>query len=353
MRLHEPSWWYDRTPSWHARILKPLSIAYAAISARRLNSKATYRSVLPVICIGNLTVGGTGKTPLSITIAEMIRELGRYPVFLTRGYGGRLSGPLALDAFSHTANDIGDEPLLLARTAQTIIARDRVAGAKFIENSCPSDSVIIMDDGLQNPALAKDVSLAVVDSRRLFGNALCLPSGPLRAPLASQFGRVTAAVLNSSGETTDTANAAATLAGVFDGPILRCKVTPQPAPKWLAGARVFAFTGIANPTRFFDLVAKLGAEIVDRRMFPDHHNFTASDAQSLLSEAQRTGARLVTTEKDYVRLHGLEGLHAELRERTLAVAISMAIAAQDRARLHNMLAEALAAKKPPNGHPAD
>lgn len=340
MPLEEPKWWYGQASGWQSLLLSPLALVYGALSGARMNRAPRYRARLPVICIGNFTAGGTGKTPLALAVARIVRNAGLAPVFLTRGYGGREPGPLLLDAHSHTAADVSDEPLLLAREAPTVVARDRVAGARMIEQQFPANTVIIMDDGLQNPSLAKDFSIAIVDARRRLGNGRCLPAGPLRAPLAKQAPHVDA-VLISGAESADRSELEGTLARAgFKGPVLNGRVAPAGEFLWLSGASVLAYAGIANPNRFFSLLQTLGGQISGQRVFPDHHHFSDAEAAALLAEAENAGARLVTTEKDFVRLQGTSGPRALLRERSLTVPITMTLDHDGEALIGNVLRKA-------------
>jgi tetraacyldisaccharide 4'-kinase len=292
-----------------------------------------YRARLPVICVGNLTAGGTGKTPLSLAIAESLLVAGEHPVFLTRGYRGRLAGPLWVDRKAHTARDVGDEPLLLARSAPAVVARDRKAGAALIERSGQPASVIIMDDGLQNPALAKDLSIAVVDGARGVGNGEVIPAGPLRAPLELQLSRVDCIVVNGGEE----GPFGARLRREFPGPVLSAAIAPADGSEWLTGARVVAYAGIGNPGRFFATLEALGAEVVARVPFPDHHTFGGQNAARLLALARERSAELVTTEKDLVRLHGAQGRLAELRLHSRALGIRIDLTEGDQVRLMSLI----------------
>ena len=196
MPLEEPSWWYDASEDdLRVRALRPISGLFGWAAQRRLLNAKPYQSRLPVICVGNFTAGGTGKTPLSLMIATLLKERGAKPAFLTRGYSGRKTGPVWVNPSADLASDVGDEPLLLAACAPTMVARDRAKGAQEIEAS-PMASHIIMDDGLQNPSLAKALSIAVVDAVRGLGNGEVIPAGPLRAPIDFQFGLVDAVVVN-------------------------------------------------------------------------------------------------------------------------------------------------------------
>lgn len=348
MRLDEPSWWYAPPGDPRARLLAPLAALYAWASERRIHRTKSYRSRLPVICIGNFTAGGTGKTPLAIAIARQLADAGERPVFLTRGFKGRHRGPRWVDAATDTAAEVGDEPLLLARIAPVMIARDRRAGAIAIERGDRPASVIVMDDGLQNPALVKDLAIAVVDGRRGIGNGAVIPAGPLRAPLAFQLTLADAIVVNQPPATTggsDSAPAASAVADElrrrFAGPLLAARPAPQGDLAWLSGATVVAYAGIANPDRFFRLLQTLGATIAARHVFPDHHAFTEADARRLLAEASRHQARLVTTEKDLVRLAGLGGARAQVRNASAALAIALVFGEDDAARLADLLVRAI------------
>lgn len=343
MPIEEPYWWYGPRWSWQSALLAPAAFIYGRISRRRVEQPPAYRSKFPVLCVGNFTAGGTGKTPLSIALADMVRELGREPVFLTRGYGGSAHGPLIVDVHTSTAAETGDEPLLLARAAPTVVARDRVAGVQIIEKKFSAGTVVIMDDGLQNPALAKSFTIAVVDVARRFGNRHCLPAGPLRAPLDAQLPRADAVVINGDADAITETKALRDVTGFFGGLILRARVAPAGDLKWLNGARVLAYAGIANPRRFFQLLEAQGAQLTARRTFPDHHSFSDAEASELLKEAETLGARLVTTEKDFVRLHGTTGPRGALRDMSLTLPVTATFPAKDQTALIQRLTSILQA----------
>lgn len=324
----EPGWWYGAPADLRARLLGPLATIYGAISVRHIG-KHGYRSSLPVICVGNFTAGGTGKTPLSIEIARRLAGQGASPIFLTRGYGGRESGPHWVSATVDDARRVGDEPLLLAREAPTLVSRDRARGARSIEASGIDASVIVMDDGMQNPSLEKDLRLAVVDGGRGLGNGLVIPAGPLRAPLAYQLERTDAIVVNEPAHLGQMAGdgIASWLRRRFEGPVMRVRVVPAGDTGWLMGLRVVAFAGIGVPARFFDLVRSLGGEVVAERPLRDHHFPSEQEARTLIALARQTGAELVTTEKDRARLAvagnsstALADLHRSAR--TLGIGLS-------------------------------
>ncbi|MGL4396347.1 MAG: tetraacyldisaccharide 4'-kinase [Hyphomicrobium sp.] len=351
MPLDEPGWWYGnddaQTSRWPARLLAPVGWIYGAIAEQRYRRTTPYRSRLPVICIGNFTAGGTGKTPLSLIIGDLLQAQGRMPVFLSRGYGGHTRGPVVVDRASHSADDVGDEPLLLAAHHATVVSRNRADGARFIEAQFGSNTVIVMDDGLQNSALAKSLSIAVVDAVRGVGNGRCIPAGPLRAPLAAQMPRVDILAVSHAAPSTHVARTATAVPRGLDGagPLpsrIDVRVVPKADSGWLRGARVVAFAGIANPDRFFALLEQQGATLAARHVFADHHAFDDADAARLLDDAARLDATLVTTEKDRVRLAHAEGAGGTLRDAVKTVAITLALSDRDQQWLFAQIADALA-----------
>jgi len=322
--MREPAFWW-RTPGIAAALLAPVAAGYGAIAARAFKRKGR-RARVPVLCVGNLTVGGSGKTPTAIAIAGLFLAAGARPVFLTRGYGGRLAGPIHVDPRFHRAADVGDEPLLLARVATTIVARDRVAGAALAELV---GNVIIMDDGFQNPSLTKDLTLLVVDCRRGIGNGHMIPAGPLRAPLAVQLDHADAVL--AVGETNGAGNviARANERGV---PIFRGRLEPDStALVALEDHKVLAFAGIADPGKFFATLASAGVATAATASFPDHHRYTAEEAKDLLVRAERDALHLLTTEKDLVRLQGEDGA-AGLAARATALPVTLVFEKEDAVR---------------------
>jgi tetraacyldisaccharide 4'-kinase len=337
--LEEPRWWYGAPPDdRRARLLAPLGHAYGWAVERRFRRATPVRGRLPVVCVGNFTAGGTGKTPFAILIAEELARAGAAPVFLTRGYGGREAGPRFVDAARDGVREVGDEPLLLARAAPTVVARDRRAGLALIEGGERPADVVVMDDGLQNPHVAKDLAIAVVDGVRGVGNGEVIPAGPLRAALEFQLGLVDAILVN--GGTSASPGGADVLHGLrrgFPGPVLAAEPRPSGDTAWLSGAAVAAYAGIGNPGRFFALLESLGARLALTRVFRDHHAFSDRDADALLRAAAAASAVLVTTEKDLVRLRDAAGPRAELAARSRALPIRLHLEDRDMGRLRGLL----------------
>ena len=289
--MRAPEIW-DRQDFWSrlaVAALTPLGWAYGASVTWKMHNAAPYRAPVPVLCVGNLTVGGTGKTPVAIAIAHALAARGHRPFFLSRGYGGKLHGPI-LVMRKHRAEDVGDEPLLLAAAAPVVVSHNRGEGARLAAE-CGAD-VIVMDDGHQNFTVAKDMSLIVVDAQQRFGNGRILPAGPLRESVRQGLARADAVVLVGDGETS--------LAG-YSGPVLRAHLTHVEVPA-LNGRRVVAFAGIGRPEKFFRSLRAFGAEIAATKQFGDHHPYTLSEIARLKATARAANALLVTTEKDYVRM---------------------------------------------------
>lgn len=305
--MRAPEFW-SKPPGQAARALSPLGTLYGAIAGRRMVARPRGHASVPVICVGNFTVGGAGKTPAAQAIADLLRSPDRTVSFLSRGYGGHLPGPVRVDPATHTAADVGDEPLLLARQGPTVIARDRIAGAALLAHSA---TVIVMDDGFQNPSLKKDLSLIVVDTDAGLPNRHCIPAGPLRAPLDVQVRHAHGIIAIGDGPVP------------VDGPpVYRTRVVPDPLVDTLYGRQVLAFAGIGRPQKFFEMLQARGATVAISKPFADHHAYTPADAKHLLSQAERDDLALVTTAKDAVRLAGDPALE-RLREFTLALDVGL------------------------------
>jgi len=292
--MREPRFWW-RKPGFASALLAPVAAAYGSIAANRMRG-AGARAGMPVVCIGNFTLGGAGKTPTAVALAHMLNAAGEQAFCLTRGYGGREAGPLRVDAHVHSAAQVGDEALLLARAAPTIVARDRPAGAALAR--AQGASVVLMDDGLQNGSLAKDFTIAVVDAKRGLGNGKIFPAGPLRAPFDVQLARCDALLIVGEGSGADTAIAAARARNL---PIWRGRLEPDTHAVANIKRPVLAFAGIGDPNRFFETAAAAGLQVADTQAFPDHHRFTAEEAAELMMRADE-GLALLTTEKDRARM---------------------------------------------------
>ena len=308
--MREPAFWW-RGAGPQAQLLAPLGFIYGTITARRMAREGA-QAGLPVLCVGNFTLGGAGKTPAVIMLAKMLTDAGARPFCLTRGYGGSEAGPKLVDGRSDGAAQVGDEALLLARAAPTVVARDRVAGAEFAR--AQGASVIILDDGLQNPSLAKNFTLAVIDARRGIGNARVFPAGPLRAPLGAQLARTDALLVVGEGNAAD--SVAARLR-TQSRPVFHARLVPdKTAVSALSGQNVLAFAGIGDPDKFFATARAAGIVVSRRRTFPDHHRYTPQDASELILRAEHSGLTLLTTEKDRARMDGdprLAGLAASVQ----------------------------------------
>jgi len=334
--MHAPDFWWRRERSMAATMLSPLGALVGAATLLRMRQIGTEPGI-PVICIGNPTVGGAGKTPAAIYLAKRLIGQGHRPAILTRGYGGSERGPLLVQPARHSPVEVGDEPLLLARAAPTYVARDRMAGA--IMAAATGADVLLMDDGFQNPALHKALSILVIDGGVGVGNGLCLPAGPLRAPLIPQFERAQAVLIVGEGAPGERVANAAYGAGLI---VLRGRLAPDAQTvARLFGRRVLAYAGIGRPAKFFDMLRGLGVQPVEARAFPDHHVFTVSDAVDLQMSAQAQGLMLVTTEKDAARLAGSEAGQA-LLEASEVLPVRMALEPQSVKALDRLVAIALA-----------
>lgn len=292
-------------------LLAPVGRLYALAGRLRLRFVRPWRAPVPVVSIGALTVGGAGKTPTAIAVALRLVALGRMPHVITRGYKGQLSGPVRVDPESHTAAEVGDEALLLAAAAPTWVARNRVAGAKAA--IAAGADCLVLDDGFQNPRLAKDLSLLVIDGGQGVGNGRLLPAGPLRETMARGFARAQAVVMIGKDATGISARVPRSL------PLLRARLAPDPEDAAvLKGRRVLALAGIGRPQKFFDSLAEIGAKVISRNPFPDHHPYAAAEIDALLAEALKRDAVPVTTAKDAVRLPP----HLRPRVRVLRVTLA-------------------------------
>lgn len=300
-----PPFWFEK-PGLKAWLLSPAAWLYSRVAAYKMTARPSGAVPVPVLCIGNFIAGGGGKTPTALCFGAALAARGYTPGFLSRGYGGRIHGPARVALDRHNARDVGDEPLLLARRAPTVVSADRLAGARLlVDQGC---DFIVMDDGFQNPQLEKDFTLVAVDSRRGIGNGFAMPAGPLRLAIAEQLRR-TDAVLVIGGEAAagDVVRRAARIARpVYEGELVT-RDRERLKSRWLV-----AYAGIADPQKFFASLEGAGAELAMTRGFGDHHYFSEEDANELIDHARLLDAELVTTTKDYVRLAGMGSAQAEL-----------------------------------------
>lgn len=333
--MQEPEFWRerDRTSRNAAplvrSLLTPFSIAYEIAGRYSLDKTEPENVGVPVICIGNLTVGGAGKTPLTTYIRDVLLADENVRVAtLSRGYGGSMKDPVRVDIDQHTAKDVGDEPLMMARTGENWVGKDRVATAEAMEHA--GVDLILLDDGYQNPTLAKSASILVIDSGAPFGNAFVFPKGPLREPVEQGIQRADIVVLLGDGPVP-------TEIGGFAGPIMRARIVPTQTP---APGKYIAFAGIGRPQKFFDTLSSFpDVEVVEGIPFPDHHVYSDGDLSYLRQLARSRVATLITTEKDYIRL--AEKQRGKIN--TLPVTISFD-SAEDEARLKAALLAHLPSK---------
>ena len=318
--MRAPDFWRGRGVL--STLLLPAAIGYEAASRLRRAAGRPWRGPVPVVCVGNLVAGGAGKTPTAIAIAHRLDRTGRSAHILTRGYGGRMHGPVRVETGLSSFRDVGDEALLLAARAPTWVSRDRPAGARAA--AAAGAQIIVMDDGFQNPTLAKDLSLIVIDGGYGLGNGRVMPAGPLRESLDSGLARADAVVLIGEDETGLVAEIAARR------PVLRARLAPTEAAKALAGKPVLAFAGIGRPEKFFRTLAELGCQIVDAVPYPDHHVYRPDEIMRLVEMANEAGAEPVTTEKDFARLPP--------EARLMVRAVPVELAWQDEAAIDRLLA---------------
>ncbi len=297
--------------------LRPFSAIYGAVARYRMDHAKPAFLNAPVLCIGNLTVGGAGKTPTAIALAKAALKQKLKPGIVSRGYGGIHVKPHLVDVKKDTAGAVGDEPLLLARVAPTIVGHNRAnSGQKLLDSGC---DFIIMDDGFQSRSLHYDFALIALDARRGIGNGHMIPAGPLRAPLKDQMRHAGAILSIGEGDGGDSVIRAAARAGK---PLYQAKLKPKNA-RAISGKQVLAFSGIGDPQKFFDTLSSAGCWVGASRAFGDHHVYTKAEAQQLLDKASDEKLDLVTTEKDAVRLTHTEGPLALLRERVHVLSISL------------------------------
>jgi tetraacyldisaccharide 4'-kinase len=290
--MRAPLFWKDKNPVSTA--LLPAAALYGHFSAKSKCAVQPFKLPVPVICVGNLVAGGAGKTPTALAIGALLKSQGVTAHFLTRGYKGKLGGPLLVNAREHSARDVGDEALLLADMLPTWVSRDRVAGGKAAVNA--GAEFIVMDDGFQNPSLQKDVSFLVIDGAYGFGNERLMPAGPLREPIAEAEKRATAIVMFGQ----DKHNVLHYISPYKS--VLDAKIRASDSAFILRGKPVVAFAGIARPRKFYRTLQEMGCEVRHMTSFADHHVFRRREIMHLLDKARALDCPLVTTTKDYVRL---------------------------------------------------
>ncbi len=311
-----PSFWWDR-PGPQAWLFSPFAALWGAANAWRMRRPPAYFADAPVLCVGNFIAGGAGKTPTAIRLARAAAARGLTPGFLSRGYGGRVAGPTAVETGRHHAEDVGDEALLLAAQAPTVVSANRPAGAGLL--CALGCNFIVMDDGFQNPDLAKDYSLMVVDAKRGIGNGFVMPAGPLRAPLLRQLSLAAGVLVIGDAPSGDRLIRAAARSA---RPLFLASIICLEAEKW-QNKKLVAYAGIGDPEKFFETLAACGARIKATRGFADHHRFSAEEAEELLELAEREKARLATTSKDMARMTGATGVVAQLAKKSRVLEIDL------------------------------
>jgi tetraacyldisaccharide 4'-kinase len=327
--LRAPRFWLKPRPTLLARLLQPTGWVYGRATAERMRAHGERVGAL-TICVGNFVAGGAGKTPTALALGRMLIGDGRKVAFLSRGYGGaERAEPLLVDVSAHTAAMVGDEPLLLAKAAPCWVGTDRVRSARRAVEA--GANALVLDDGLQNPGLIKDLAFGVVDGETGFGNGLCVPAGPLRAPLSAQLPFVQALIVLGGDD-----SAASRIAALARGkPLMRASLEPDAlAVAPLIGREVVAFAGIARPEKFYATLRRVGAQVVATRDFADHHPYTQREVEALIEEAGRRGALLATTEKDMARLTA--------RQARAVLALPVTLRFEEPALIRRMLREAVA-----------
>ncbi len=290
-----PNFWKSGNSGVLGALLSPLSWLYGFVTNARMTGKEPWVSPVPIICIGNLVIGGAGKTPVALDLAQRLKEKGRNVHFISRGYGGYEKGPLRVEPTIHEFSRVGDEPLLLAAKAPTWVSQERRAGCVAAANA--GADIIIMDDGFQNPQVAKDFSIIVIDGCYGFGNKKLLPAGPLRETISGGLARADAVVIIGEDRT-----GSSILASSNGHKPMGASLVPDPLPEKIKDKPVVAFTGIGQPDKFFETISNLGCKIQERIPFGDHHPYSFTDINHLRDTAKKGNAHLVSTEKDAQRL---------------------------------------------------
>ncbi len=326
-----PFWWQKN--SWQGYALSPASYVYGRIAARRMDMIASAKVNVPVICVGNFIVGGAGKTPTVHMLANYAKSLGYKVGILSRGHGGAITNPTIINLEKHNAHDVGDEALLHAENSLTVISANRIAGAKLlVEHDC---TVIIMDDGFQNPGLHKDFNLVLIDAKRGLGNGFSMPGGPMRVPFKHQLLHTDAVFITGEGDAADKAIRKAARAGK---PVFHSHTEVKGRSEY-KGEQVLAFAGIADPSKFFDTLKSIGVEIKSEKMFGDHHVFTEEECAELIDRSTEQKLKLFTTQKDAARLKDMGEAQNKVLE--LCEVIQIAVKPEDPAMLKRVFNIAL------------
>ena len=325
--MQAPGFWArpPAAPGWQARLLAPLAWLWRAVTRWRMARPPEARLPVPVVCVGNLTAGGAGKTPVVIALVERLKARGRAVHVVSRGYGGRLAGPVRVDPRAHGPGEVGDEPLLIAAFAPVWVGRDRAAAGRAAVAA--GAEVVVMDDGFQNHGLAKDLSIVVVDAAYGFGNGRVMPAGPLREPVGAGLARAQAVL--AIGSEAARARLLADWPAVAGLPLLAGRIAPLATGMNWQGLRALPFAGIGRPEKFFATLEGLGAEVVAGHALPDHAPLAPALLARLEAEARAKRAQLVTTEKDAVRLP------AAFRSKVLVLPVRLELA--DAAALDRLL----------------
>lgn len=285
--MKTPTFWNKK--NLFVYCLLPFSWIYHCVTTLRFKLKKPYKSHLPVICIGNLTAGGTGKTPVSIAIADILKQKGKNPFFISRGYGGKVKN-IIIHSYNNCAKEVGDEPLLLSKIAPVAVNPDRAEAAKLAVKS--GADILIMDDGFQNPGLYKDISFLVFNGKLGIGNGAVIPAGPLRETFTSGIKRASALIIIGNDETD--------IAKKTDLPVFFADITAeQPNIK---NKNIFAFAGIGYPEKFYNSLKKVGLNVVNTQDFPDHHFYTEKELNKIIETAQKQNLEIFTTSKDFVKI---------------------------------------------------
>ena len=285
--MKTPRYW--QTHNIISFALSPIGALYALATSLRLKFKKPYNAEVPVICVGNISAGGVGKTPVSVAIAEILIEQGKHPFFISRGYGGKLSGVL-VDKAKHTAEDVGDEPLILASVAPCVVCHNRAKAAQIaVKNGA---DILIMDDGFQNPSLKKDVSFLVFNGEMGIGNGKIIPAGPLRETFKSGLKRANAVILIGEDKHH--------LLSQIDKPVFHVSVKEEKPLH--TNSAVLAFAGIGYPQKFYDSLEKCGLTVANSYDFPDHHFYQKDELKKIIKKASKKGLPIYTTSKDFVKI---------------------------------------------------